>query len=237
MVNTGRYYTINGQKYPSVTTILSVLNKPFLLEWAVAQAFEKMTQDPQFTASLLLTQPQALKKFFGSAADEVRDEAAEVGRGFHEEAAHSLQTGIETVAGNRVSQLLSELSLTHTYSEVVVHSRTHSYAGTLDILALDQKGQHVVIDIKTGRSVHLEHFLQVSAYASAEFLADTFMPPVAYGLIFHIREASTVYHVNVHELFPTFLAALNLFRFAESFKPSAYKIITIQPPSQSSADK
>jgi hypothetical protein len=40
-----RYYTIDGESYPSVTSILNVLNKPQLVNWAVRLTRDCITQD------------------------------------------------------------------------------------------------------------------------------------------------------------------------------------------------
>jgi hypothetical protein len=59
------------------------------------------------------------------------------------------------------------------HSEATVYSRTHSYAGTTDLVARLRVGgsQKVcVVDFKTAKSVYDENGLQLCAYARADFV-------------------------------------------------------------------
>src|SRR5512139_1616298 len=41
-----RTYTIEGKVYPSVTTLLSVINKPFLMPWAASEERKDILETP-----------------------------------------------------------------------------------------------------------------------------------------------------------------------------------------------
>ena len=136
--------------------------------------------------------------------------------------------------------LAREISLTPRVSEHVVFSRTHAYAGTLDLVVtlrtrpllavLERQGPvapelaewlttretaTAVADIKTGRSVWPEAFLQVASYSRA--YTEMGLGTVDGGLIFRLPKTVTdpAFQVVVvppaRELFPTFLAVRQLF--------------------------
>ena len=81
-----RYYTIDGKKLPSVTSILSVLNKPQLVSWAV-----RLTRDYIKQELLAFIRTDSLKDLdldnmlAKSAAehDRVRNAAADQGIAVH----------------------------------------------------------------------------------------------------------------------------------------------------------
>jgi hypothetical protein len=59
------------------------------------------------------------------------------------------------------------------WSEATVHSRTHQYAGTADIIATMKVGRSklpVVLDFKTGKRIYDEVAMQLAAYARADFV-------------------------------------------------------------------
>jgi len=41
----------------------------------------------------------------------------------------------------------------------------HGYGGTIDIICKDKQGQVCVVDLKTGKGIHTEHKIQLTAYA------------------------------------------------------------------------
>src|SRR5690606_23091893 len=52
--------------------------------------------------------------------------------------------------------------------ERTVVSKKYGYAGTLDMLVtLNGNGQKIVVDVKTGKDIYSEAFLQLSAYRQA----------------------------------------------------------------------
>ena len=51
--------------------------------------------------------------------------------------------------------------------EKKIYSKNYTYAGTLDLVVKDKKGNLVLIDIKTSNSISFDYHLQLNAYAFA----------------------------------------------------------------------
>lgn len=177
----GRTYTIDGEEYPSNTSVLSIIAKPALVPWAKKVSLEKAraelyayVDDPLFGGQRIIERADVdrIIEVARKRPDEVRDDAADFGS-----RAHGM---IEAYLLNKPYQVTDELrpvmdnflawyksnSFTITCSERVVYSKTHRFAGTLDAMAT-RGGLPVVLDWKTSNGLWPEHRLQVAGYALA----------------------------------------------------------------------
>lgn len=167
-----RFYKIDGESYPSVTTIIKCLDKPALVPWASkmqreADALMAMTADtPRAAAELILGS--------GNAAYAKSAKAADIGTEAHGAVEAYLK-------GEKKIPLLTEAAENCFQSwlkwwtgsglkvvgiETVVHSSTHEFAGRIDVLA-EKAGKKYVLDWKTGKDIYPEAHLQNIAYRAA----------------------------------------------------------------------
>ena len=142
----GGYYEIDGVFYPSVTTILQVINKPALLGW-----YAKLGKEE---------------------AERVKQESADFGKTVHELIRVVLDGGTvdydktdEVVGGclRSFEEWVRLVEFQPLLTEQTVHSKTHQFAGTLDAFGLVY-GTPCLIDWKTSSGVYDEMKLQVAAY-------------------------------------------------------------------------
>jgi hypothetical protein len=265
--NQGRFYVIpnpdgTSSKYPSVTHILSAIAKPALVQWA---AKEERTAVSAAAADLyadLATHPQLPRSMYTLALEQrigkekahtkALAAASEIGTATHA----AIEWTLRLALGQRVgaeptlsapAQLAYSaflawsraVALTPHAIEQTVFSRTHEYAGTLDLLAtldarallalLERQGAVAdalgdwlrardtvtsVIDFKTGKSIYAESSLQAVAYSRA--LAEMGHGRVDGALIVRLPKLASDpgFEVAVvppaRELFPTFLAVRQL---------------------------
>ena len=199
------------------------------MAWAsknTAQAALKMTMDHEAVlgdpagAQPVLYTPSSLDRLLEAVGDEgvikaltarsdwERDKAANLGTSVHNLAdlvvqGKPLPEMTETEHGRVVHYadwwLKSGWSLRT--SEALLVNTAMGYGGTLDLLCRDRDGKTVLADIKTGRLVHHEAVLQLTAYGAAEILEDQAgnvfrMPPVDRYAILHVT-ASEVREVPV----------------------------------------
>jgi hypothetical protein len=153
-----RFYLIDGVKYPSVTTILSVINKPALVPWAAKMEREACTLAATELYAEIAARPQlprsmyvlALEQRLGQAKahQKALAAAAEIGTAAHAAVEHSLRTALgqhvgpaPILADAALWALMSwqdfarDVQLVPQAIEQVVYSRDHRYAGTLDLVA------------------------------------------------------------------------------------------------------
>jgi hypothetical protein len=147
----------DGEKLPSVTQTLNVLNKPPLVPWAFIQG-------------------QLYERGEISGLYDKRDKAGDAGTLAHAMIEHHLKglpepsnDGIDTATldkaeGCFIAYLEWERSHKFTYveSELTLVSEKHRFGGTLDIGAV--VGDLAIVDIKTSKGVYFTMKCQVAAY-------------------------------------------------------------------------
>ena len=219
-----RYYTIDGKSYPSVTSILDVLNKPQLVNWAVRLTREYIKQQLfalRHADSLKDLNVEDLLVKSALEHDRVRNSAADHGTDIHRRIAAHVGDKYPHIALNdpivttfRAWQ--DEVQFVPIASEKLMFSREHGYAGTADLIGT-LNGRLALLDIKTGRGVYPEYKLQLAAYAVAWGEMTGHFPEVSANLHvksdFTITEANTFTGAELFPLFQTFLAAKHLFEW------------------------
>ncbi len=195
----GRYYTIDGKKYPSITTILDVLHKPQLVNCAVRLAKSGIEHD----------------KVKFAAADHGTDVHLRIAAYVGNECQNNALDDDPVVTAFRAWQ--GSAQFVPIASEKFVFSLEHGYAGTADLIGMVRKGELALLDIKTGRGVYPEYKLQLAAYAVAYGEVSGRFPEVCMNLHvrsdFTITEANTFTAAELFPLFQTFLAAKRLFEW------------------------
>jgi hypothetical protein len=267
----GRFYSIPNDdgttsRYPSVTTILSSIAKPALIAWSASQERTAVSAAAVALYADLATQPHlpqsmyvlALEQRIGQTKAHTKTlaKAAEIGSAAHGAIQWALTQQLHGVAAG-VAPPLSEgariafdaftvwaraVALTPHAMEQTIWSRTHCYAGTLDLLAtldarallalLERQGAvdaglcdwlrardtvTAVVDFKTSKQVWPETFIQVAAYTRA--LAEMGHGRVDGALIIRLPKTAQDRGFEVavappaRELFPVFLAVRALWQW------------------------
>lgn len=229
--NKGRFYDINGREYPSVTTILSAIAKPALINWSagverqmVSHEAWKLYDEIHGLEKMTSTKwALTLEERLGKEREHARQlrKAGEIGSQVHamiewtlrnmmcEKQGPSPSIGEKaTWAFTRWLKWKDSVRLKPILIEHTVYSRTYSYAGTMDLLA-EVEGKLCVVDWKTGKAVYPEAFLQNAAYRYASWEMDIADAPR--GLIVRLPkhesdpDLETVDAGSFSENFATFL--------------------------------
>lgn len=181
-----RYYSFSGDagapQYPSVTSVLGVLDKPGLKDWAI----DLSTETFKSHVAKALSHDKAAhlddawltnaKRIASEAPDAVARKAARYGTRLHERIDTLVHGGTlgevadderPVVEGFQTWLQGSGLVL-DARGDTVVKSDKYQYAGALDALARrEADGALVVLDFKTSNSVHDSYAMQLAAYAHA----------------------------------------------------------------------
>jgi hypothetical protein len=182
--------TVGIELYPSVTTILSCIGKPALVNWAAKVEREMVIEEayrmavatygeklmPQESWKLTLNTRLGETK----ASQKELSKAGEIGTTVH----HAIENEINLRMGLPFKQEVSlvnpavrmafghwqewakSVDLEPIASEQVIWSHKYKYAGTLDLLA-KVNGRLSVIDWKTSKAIYSESHLQNAAYRAA----------------------------------------------------------------------
>lgn len=167
-------YLVNGERVPSVTTILKVISKgDGLTQWAVNQSLEYL-QD-RFQGELTTEEVSQALLDSKYAHRYKKEEAAGIGTIAHnwleqylkgnppellpdnEAAANSVRAALDWFKQHDYQTISSERRL---------YSRRHNYAGTCDWLAYVD-GHLSIPDFKTSKGIWDEYRFQTAAYQNA----------------------------------------------------------------------
>lgn len=172
----GHSYTMDGEPVDGVTSLLKVIDKPALQNWA---ANATITYAIANWDELTKLPPYEKDKVLRGARFKDRDAAANQGTKVHnlaEHLVHGERVDVpDALAGHVESyvRFLNEWDPEPMLTETVVASRRHRYAGTLDLVAM-VGGEVWLFDIKTSRSgIYPETALQLAAYRHADCWLDS----------------------------------------------------------------
>jgi len=166
-----RFYTIDGTEYPSVTTVLSILDKgENLLSWSAEQACKYISQNLNSGMSLDVLFENARINF-----KAVRDEAGDIGSEVHGLIEQNIKgqwvdtKNLRPESRKAFFAFLNwrrEHKVNFIHLEMTVYSKKFAYAGTLDTV-LEYEGKRFVCDWKTSGSIYDTFPLQVASYREA----------------------------------------------------------------------
>jgi hypothetical protein len=229
-----RFYTIEGQRLPSVTTILDIIAKPALGPWYAKEErryFETAmlevlsrpgARDPEYVLAAVADAVTGVK-----AADREKQKAAAIGTAVHAGIEWELrrQLGEDPGPDPRLPEAAAwaveswkdwarSVHLEPLAIERTVYCLECGYAGTLDLYAR-VKGVLTVLDWKSGKAIYPEAFLQNLAYRHAAAGAGL---ASSQGLIVRLPKqlddpAWEVMPVPATLTLEDFLAALRLWRW------------------------
>lgn len=175
----GFYYDIPGIEpevgYPSVTSVLKVLNKPELSYWMKKLVFEAMAKDPTLDEKVACMADFKVMKLSGadgSITHEIIDQYWKTGK------YPSIQATAEKLAITtyRVDSIANYIEAFKKFvelhkpklveSEGMIYSHKHKYAGTYD--GVFEFGGHTwLLDWKTSNGIYPEYRIQLTAYKEA----------------------------------------------------------------------
>jgi hypothetical protein len=181
---------------PSVTTILNVLNKPALVEWAVKCAANYVEENLKLLLtgnSFSIEQVFKVVEQARTAHDRVREEAAEIGTNVHDFLAAYWKGYVSGVCPpmpehekeknciNAALDWFQEHNLKPVKVEEAQYSRLHKICGRPDWIGYVD-GTFSVLDYKSTKFLYPEVCLQETAYAMMHAEEFGELPATRYGL-------------------------------------------------------
>ena len=239
--NYRRFYRVEGDNnlYPSVTSVLSVLSKPGLQQWALrgmANTLEKELLELQRTGEIggideagikaVVERASATSKKqleaagdFGTRAHDVIDAIIRGSRG----EGLQIENDILPVVKNFWDWWVDSGVTLDPRGDTMIYSPTYGYAGALDALARTPEGDLMVCDWKTSNAIYESHLIQVCAYAKAveEVLLRQGVAQedarVRRACVVRFEKSAKGYEVreveNIEDNFRAFKSALYLYHF------------------------
>jgi hypothetical protein len=239
------FYEIGGKKYPRVTSILGIINKPALSKWitkeelrlfgeAVTLATDAKDIAERLRAGDFLPLCQKIYEdiraeertvakaaYWGNQLHNLIEHYLKVRLGQEQELAVDINDQKLNAVFARFQSWFEQSGLEPLAVENRVHCDCYGYAGTLDLYARSKKGTLIVVDWKTTKSIRAESYLQNIAYRHAA--ADHNMPSDV-GLIIRFPKTNNgkieVRQVPDEIVLEDFLAALRLWKWQHTYDVS-----------------
>lgn len=222
----------HGEKVPGVTSVVSMLPKPFLPRWAAKSTAEWTVDNLGAVISVALNDRQGAVDLMKGAPWRDTKQAADAGTAVHDlyerlgngENVGRVHPDLKPYV-QHFNEFVEEFQPEFVHQEETVWSDTHAYAGSFDLLA-SIDGDLVWIDYKTTRSgVYPEVALQLAAYAHADVILQPDgstipLPKADQGAVLHVRpEGWQVIPVYIGpEVFEVFLHLREVFEFDRDLK-------------------
>jgi hypothetical protein len=186
----------SGLKVPGVTSIVSMLPKPFLAPWAAKMAAEFVVDNLGTVLGLATSDRVAAIELIKGASRRYTAKAGETGtsvHGYFETVALGQKARVTPDIAEYAKQIdafLDKWQPEFHYVEQTVWSDEHAYAGSFDCIVTIE-GEQIILDLKTSQSgVHAETALQLAAYRYADRIvtADNItVPELQGGAVLHVR--------------------------------------------------
>lgn len=174
-------YLVNDEKNnihdsvaDGVTSILSVINKPALIPWAINQMAKNLEENLKTGKVYDELEKEKLIETAKKIYKDKTKDAADIGKIVHkwcEDYIKGLkpERPINEFANNCIQAFLEfeeRNNIKFKLSERIVYSRKYNYAGTLDLTAI-VNDKNYVCDFKTSSGIYPESHLQTAAYGMA----------------------------------------------------------------------
>lgn len=173
-------YKVDGRWAVGVTTALKGIPKEALTGWAARTVANHVVENIHDVKRMLDSGgAQPTVNYLKEVPFQKRNEAAVRGTEVHALAERYIKGEEIEVADNvepyvrGYADFIRDWNPTTVHEELVVASRTHGYAGTLDSIQDIPGLGRCLVDYKTSNYVVGEHALQVAAYRHAEVYLDS----------------------------------------------------------------
>lgn len=178
--NNQHYYCKDKNQYPSVTTILSLLNKPALINWAVNATTDSIRNDfvvkkskiPFTTSNITLSlekakrHHRALSKDAANMGSEVHSMIEKHFKGKDIPQKTNFREPIQKAFG-AFQDWLNDFEVEAINSEIpFISAQWGGYGGTIDLVA-EINGKNYIVDFKTSNAIYDDYVIQIAAYRTA----------------------------------------------------------------------
>lgn len=164
-------YVLDGERIPGVTTVIGILDKPALVNWAAEQSANFAVENWAMLTELPLVERMKRIKNARYASNRravvkgnrIHALGERLALGEAVEVPADIQTQVSAYA-----RFLDTWQLQTVATETPVAHSEYRYGGTFDLISRTDRFGTALMDIKTGKGVYSEVALQLNAYASTD---------------------------------------------------------------------
>lgn len=222
----GHYYVIDGKKYGSVTTVLSIIGgqkTQGLMGWAKKISLKYVSDElkNQIGKDIKINEEfiDHIVKIGSQKPEYEKVSAGDYGTRTHNAideyvVSKKLPTDESIMPSfNGFLKFLEEHKFNIVSGDITLGSKQHGFGGRADGIIMDKDGNYSIMDFKTSNHISADYFLQVSAYAACfSEMYGVPLPKICYIIKFSKDKAT--YQIievnNIQKYFEAFLAAKKL---------------------------
>ena len=224
-------YKLNGQAMTGVTTVLGVIAKPMLIQWAATEATKYVASKWMPDTIYRQSEIEEILDEAKVAHRKKKEEAGEKGTDIHAEVERLIKEAILRTSG-QIEGYQGELEQIRHFvkwakdnevvfrgSEEKIYSKEWFMGGTCDFLC-EIGGELWLGDIKTGSGIYPEHFFQCAAYQKM-YEEMGLQKNFKGNLILNLRKDGTFEEkrsISNEDNLLAFQSALNLYRVQQKVK-------------------
>lgn len=163
-------HKLDGKNLNGITTILSVINKPALIQWSANMAVDFLQNVIKEGVPYAELQLSEWFKEAKTAHRKKKEKAGDIGTAIHEAVEKFIKEGLKKNDDELVQKCLNnfisfakENKVKFLESEKNLYSRKHWLGGIVDFIC-EIDGEVWVGDIKTASGIYPENFLQMAGY-------------------------------------------------------------------------
>lgn len=223
-------YTDKNGVVPSVTTVLGIIAKPALIQWAANMAVEYVAGAINAGQSYDELELSAIFEAGKKSHYQKKVDAGTLGTFVHkwveqyikgENPGAPINPGLQ-VAVDQFLKWVKDHKIEFLASEQMVYSKKFRYCGTFDFIC-KMDGELFLGDLKTSSGIYTEYMMQTAAYRYAreeEFATEKYAGQLIIRIgkdgdfEFAVMRGEEIYR----KLFVGFLAALKLYETTEALK-------------------
>lgn len=218
-------YTLDGVALSGTTSVLQVIAKPMLIQWAANQAVEYIKANALVKGPETSVIPNKAIDEAKTAHRKKKEAAGDWGTSLHKHVENYAKDGVVPLIEDAMMKMAFEHFISWAAdkkilgSEIRIYSRAMWVGGTCD-LVVEIDGQVWLVDLKTGSGIYPEHFWQMGSYDMCVGEMGLF-PKVAGYIVLNLKKDGTFEEkrsISNEDNQKAFLAALTIYRIQEKIK-------------------
>lgn len=208
-----RIYEIDGEKYPSVTTILGVVPNPWLDRWkANTPNADEISARSMIQGTLFHFRVESFLANQFSLPTPTLDIDSDKRKYIDDELKENVN-----IMFSQFEEFMAEYPIRPWITEAVVYNKQYKYAGTFD-LAASYDNSVWILDIKTAKSIWPDYEAQLAAYSKCPIpgfqLHDG---PLRIAIMrFNAKTGWQFKEMNIEKGWDAFLKALEMYNKKEA---------------------
>lgn len=217
-------YMLDGKPLTGTTTVLQVVAKPMLIQWAANQAVEYIISHKLVGGKETAVIPLSVLEEARTAHRKKKEAAGDWGTTLHKHIENYVKDGTMPILDGAMKEAFGHFMVwaadkKFLDSELRIYSKEMFVGGTCD-LVVEIDGKPWLVDVKTSSGIYPEHFWQMASYDICVKEMNLY-PAIEGYIVINLKKDGTFEEkrsVSNEDNQAAFRAALTIYRIQEKLK-------------------